>query len=71
MGDILKIVKSLEESDWLVKDAKSKTIKNKEKEQRGGFLDMLLGTLCASLLGNLLKGKGLNGQKPLRYLGKE
>ena len=67
----MKIVKSLEESDWLIKDVKSKTIKNKEKEQRGGFLDMLLGALCASLLGNLLKGKGLNGQKPLTYLGKE
>ena len=38
----------------------SKTIKNETKEQRGGFLSMLLGTLGASLLGNLLTGgKGI------------
>ena len=36
----------------------TKTIKNETKEQRGGFLSMLLGTLAASLLGNLLSGKG-------------
>ena len=50
------IVKSLEESDLLIKDI-SKTIKNKAKEQEGRFLSMLLGTLGASLLGNLLTGK--------------
>ena len=49
-------VKSLEESDLLIKDA-SKRIKNEAKEQKGGFLRMLLGTLRASLLGNLLTGK--------------
>ena len=49
-------VKSLEESDLLIKDA-SKRIKNEAKEQKGGFLRMLLGTLSASLLGNLLTGK--------------
>ena len=37
----------------------TKTIKDKTKEQKGGFLSMLLGTLCASLLGNLLSGKGI------------
>ena len=36
-----------------------KTIKNETKEQKGGFLDMLLSTLGASLLGNLLPGKGI------------
>ena len=37
----------------------TKTIKNETKEQKGGFLSMLLGTLGASLLGNLLTGKGI------------
>ena len=37
----------------------NKTIKNKTKEQKGGFLSMLLGTLGAKLLGNLLAGKGI------------
>ena len=37
----------------------TKTIKNETKEQKGGFLSMLLGTLGASLLGNLLLGKGI------------
>ena len=36
----------------------SETIKNEWKEQKGGFLGMLLSTLCASLLGKLLTGKG-------------
>ena len=57
MNDIMKIVKSLEESGLLIKGV-SETIKNEAKEQKGGFLGMLLGTLGASLLGNLLKGKG-------------
>ena len=50
--------KPLEEHDILLKGI-SKTIKNETKEQKGGFLSMLLGTLGASLLGNLLSGKGL------------
>ena len=58
LGDIMKIVKSLEESDLLTKSV-SKTITNEAKEQKDRFLSMLLGTLCASLLGNLLKGKGI------------
>ena len=59
MKDIMKIIKALENSDILLKGV-SKTIKNETKEQRGGFLSMLLGTLGASLLGNLLTGgKGI------------
>ena len=59
MNDILKIIKVLENSGILLKGV-SKTIENETKEQRGGFLSMLLGTLGASLLGNLLTGgKGM------------
>ena len=58
MQDIIKIIKELENSDILLKGV-SKTIENEIKEQRGGFLGMLLGTLGASLLGNLLTGKGI------------
>ena len=58
MQDIIKIIKVLENSDILLKGV-SKTIENEIKEQRGGFLSMLLGTLGASLLGNLLTGKGI------------
>ena len=59
MNDIMKIIKALEKSGILLKGV-SKTIKNETKEQRGGFLSMLLGTLGASLLGNLLTGgKGI------------
>ena len=56
MNDIMKIVKSLEESGLLMKDV-SKTIKNEAVEKNGGFLEMLLHPLGASLLRNLLKGK--------------
>ena len=58
MNDIMKIIEALENSGVLLK-AVIKTIENETKEQRGGFLSMLLGTLGASLLGNLLSGKGL------------
>ena len=58
MNDIMKIIKSLEEYGLLIKGV-SETIKNEAKEQKGGFLGMLLGTLGASLLGNLLTGKGI------------
>ena len=59
MNDIMKIIEVLENSGILLKGV-SKTIENKTKEQRGGFLSMLLGTLGASLLGNLLTGgKGI------------
>ena len=55
MNDVIKIVKSLEDSGVLLKGV-SETIQHEAKEQRGEFLPMLLGTLGASLLGNLLTG---------------
>ena len=57
MEDVIEIVKSFEESGLLIKGV-SETIKSEAKEQKRGFLGMLLGTLGASLLGNLLTGKG-------------
>ena len=56
MNDIMKIIKPLENSGILLKGV-SKTIKNETKEQTGEFLRILLGTLGASLLGNLLTGR--------------
>ena len=59
MKDVMKIIKGLENSGILLKGV-NKTIKNETKEQRGGFLSMLLGTLGASLLAILLtRGKGI------------
>ena len=59
MNDIMKIIEALENSGILLKGV-TKTIENETKEQRAGFLGMLLGTLGASLLGNLLSiGKGI------------
>ena len=59
MNDIIKIIEVLENSGILLKGV-TKTIENETKEQRGGFLSMLLGTLGAGLLGNLLTGgKGM------------
>ena len=57
MNDIMKTVKSLEKSGLLITGV-SKTIKSEVKEQKGEFLGMLSGTLGASLLGNLIAGKG-------------
>ena len=57
MGDI-KIVRSLEDSGLLLKVV-SKTIQNEAKEQKRGFLSMLLGKLGANLLGNILASKGI------------
>ena len=57
MEDIIKIVKSLEDSGLLLKGV-TETVQNEVKEQKGGFASMLLCTLCASLLGNILAGKG-------------
>ena len=54
----MKIVKSLEESRLLIKGF-TETIKNEGKEQKGGFIPMLLGTLVASVLGNGLTGRGV------------
>ena len=56
MNDIKKIIKSSKEFGLLMKGI-SENIKNEAKEQKGGFRRMLLGTLGASLLGNLLTGK--------------
>ena len=57
MNNIMKIVKTLEEPGLLIKGV-SETIKNEVKEQRARFIGVLLGTLDASLLGNLLTGDG-------------
>ena len=57
MNDIIKIVQALEDSNILLKGVTG-AVENETKEQKGRFLSMLLGTLGASLLGNLLTGKG-------------
>ena len=57
--DIIKIVKSLEDSGLLLKRV-TETVQNEVKEQKGRFLSMLLGLLGASLLGNILAGRGIN-----------
>ena len=57
--DLIKIVKSLEDSGLLLKGV-TESVQNEIKEQKGGFLSMLLGTLGASLLGNLLTAKGIH-----------
>ena len=58
MEDLLKIVKSLEDSGLLL-DGTTETVKNEVKEQKGGFLSMLLGTFGGSLLGNMLASRGV------------
>ena len=58
MNDIMKIVQALEDSNILLKGV-TKTIENETKEQKGGLLSMLLGTLGVSLLGNILVVKGI------------
>ena len=59
MDDLIKIIKSREDSGLLLKGI-TESVQNEIKEQKGGFLSMLLVTLGASLLGNLLTGKGVN-----------
>ena len=59
MENSIKIVKSLEDSGLLLKGV-SETVQNEAKEQKGGFLSTLLGTLGASLLGNILAAIGIN-----------
>ena len=61
-SDIMKIIKSLEDAGLLIKGV-YEAIENETKEQKGGFLSMLLGTLGASLLGNLLTSKGIKQSK--------
>ena len=58
MNDIMKIIQALENSNILLKGV-TKSIKNETKEHKGGFLSILSGTLGASLLENLLTGKGI------------
>ena len=58
IGDIIKIAKALEDSGLLLKGV-VETVQNEVKEQKRGFLSMILGTLGASLLRNLLTGKGI------------
>ena len=59
MNDIVKTIQALEDANIVLKEA-TKTIKNETKEQKGGFLSMLLDTLGAIFfLGNLLAGKGI------------
>ena len=57
--NIIKIVKSFEDSGLLLKRV-TETVQNEVKEQKRGFLSMLLGTLGASLLGNILTGRGID-----------
>ena len=57
MEDLIKIVKSLEDCGLLLKGV-TESVQNEVKKQKGEFLSMVLGTLGASLLGNLLTGKG-------------
>ena len=58
MNDIMKIVKALKDSNFLLNRV-TKVIENEAKIKKGGFLSMLFGTLGASLLGNLLSWKGI------------
>ena len=58
MDYVMKIIKTPEDSSILLKGV-TEIIENETKEQKGGFLSMLLGTLGASLFGNLLSGKGV------------
>ena len=58
MEDIMKIVKALEDSGLLMNGVTT-TIENETKEQRGRFLGMLLSTIGARLLSNMLAGKGI------------
>ena len=59
MEGIIQIVKALEDSGFLL-NVVSETIQNEAKEKKGGFLSLLLSTLGASLLGNILTSKGMN-----------
>ena len=72
MENITKIVQSLEDSGLLVEGV-TQTIKNETKKQRGGFFSMFLGTLVASLLGNMSAAKGFiqpgDGAMSLKEIG--
>ena len=66
----MRIVQTLADSNILLKGI-TRTIKNEIKHQKGGFLSMLLGTFGASLLGNILAGKGIvragSGRRSLNF----
>ena len=64
MEDIMKIIKTLEETGLLIliKGA-SGTIENEKKEEKGGFLNMFVGILGANLSGNLIAGKGVKANR--------
>ena len=69
MDDLIKIVKSLKDSGLLLKGV-TESVQNEVKEQKAGFLSMLLGTLGSSFLANLLTGKGVNKKgKGIRRAG--
>ena len=59
MEDLIKIVKSLEDS-WLLLKGVTESVQNEVKEQKTGFLSTLFATLGASILGSHLAGKGVN-----------
>ena len=69
MEDIIKTVKSLRDSRLLLKKV-SEAVQNEAKEQKGGFLSMLLGTSGASILGNILAGKGAIAKKQGRGINR-
>ena len=62
MENIIKIVKSLEDSGLLLKRV-TDAVQNKVKEQKRGFFSMLLETFGATLLGNILSGRGINRKR--------
>ena len=71
MEDLIKIVKSLEDLGLLLEGV-TESVQNEVKKQKEGFLSILLGTLGASLLGNLLTGKGVNKKgKGIHRAGEE
>ena len=62
LNDIMQIIQALEDSGILLKGV-TRSVATQTKEQKGGFLSMLLGTLGASSIGNLSSGRGLGEQK--------
>ena len=70
MEDLIKIVKCLEDSGSLINGV-TETVQNELKEQNGGFLSTLLGTLGASSLGNLLTSKGVIAKSHKQIVNKK
>ena len=69
INDIAKVVKSLEDSSLLFKGV-TETVQNEVKKQKGWFFSMLLGTLYASVWGNLLTGRGINRAEKSRGINR-